>query len=213
MRPPVDRIEGLERDLEAFEALSPGPVAEKVAATGFRCRRCGKCCRGRYGDNTVTVFPSEIRAIAAVTGLDWLDFARPHESDDIDSEGFIHTFEWSLRKKDDGDCIFLENGACAIYDLRPLICRTYPFRLEAGELEVYECDGLETGATEDAGGMADALVGRQVVETSEAIALLKKLGDRPPMADTIRSHKKYIVHDSEGARLVVEAADGSLRFP
>lgn len=209
MRAPV--IQVLRRDLETYQSLAPGPVAEKVAAAAFRCRRCGKCCRGRFGDNTVTVFPSDVRAIMAATGLGWLDVARPPASDDVDAEGFIHTFEWALRKKEDGDCLFFKDGKCAIYEHRPLLCRTYPFRLEAGELEVYECDGLGAGSMDGADEMARALIRRQVVETAEAIALLNKLDDRPARRGT--PGRAYIVHDSEGARFVIEDDVGNFHFP
>jgi len=126
-----DSIARLRDDLKAFRSMSAGPVAEKVSAAGFSCKRCGKCCMGRFGDNTVTVFPSEIRAIMAAAGLGWFDVARPHESHDVDGQGVVHTFEWALQRKENGDCAFLEGGKCAVYGHRPLICRTYPMRLES----------------------------------------------------------------------------------
>lgn len=204
-----DEIARLRRDLETFTAAAPGPVVDKVVAAGFQCKRCGKCCMGRFGDNTVTVFPSEIRAIMAAAGLGWFDVARPYESDDVDGKGVIHTFEWALRRKENGDCAFLEGGKCAVYEHRPRICRTYPMRLEAGELELYECDGLGTGVTDDGYEMAVALLGRQISEASETIALLEKFEAGSPHTPSV---KTYVVHDSEGSHIVEEREDGSFRF-
>jgi len=212
VRAPVthDSIAILKKELEVFRAISPRSIEGQVSAAGFRCRHCAKCCSGRFGDNTVTIFPSEIRAIMAVSGSGWFDVARPHESGDVDACGVIHTFEWVLRKKENGDCAFLGGGRCAIYDLRPLICRTYPMRLEGEELELYECDGLGTGATDNAPDLACTLVKRQIAETAEMISLLEKLDAMPEGAPA--SGRLYAVHDGEGTRMVVEKADGSFSF-
>jgi Fe-S-cluster containining protein len=36
---------------------------------------------------------------------------------------------YRLRKTEDRKCVFLKNNSCSIYQIRPLICRFYPFRL------------------------------------------------------------------------------------
>ncbi len=182
-------------------------LVKKVAATGFKCKRCGKCCRREFGDNTVTAFPFEVRAIMESTGLGWLDIARPHESDDADERGYYHTFEWALRKKDNGDCFFLKEGKCTVYEHRPLICRTYPLRLEAGSLEIYECDGIGTGTMDGPGAeqMAEALLERQLAEARETASLLEKFEPFRPARTTRPPSGRgrvYVVHDSEGSRKV-----------
>ncbi len=49
-----------------------------------------------------------------------------------------------LRTKKNGRCIFLaDNGKCSIYDIRPSICRIYPFwgiRLMSGKIKIIEHD-------------------------------------------------------------------------
>jgi Fe-S-cluster containining protein len=56
-----------------------------------------------------------------------------------------------LMKKDHGKCFFLRDGSCQIYNIRPLVCRFYPFRLEALGEERYafhfteECPGIGKG--------------------------------------------------------------------
>ena len=42
---------------------------------GFHCLKCGECCQGE--DNSVVVFPQEIRRILITTGLPWLEVVGP----------------------------------------------------------------------------------------------------------------------------------------
>lgn len=39
-------------------------------------------------------------------------------------------YVYEMKKGKDGKCVFLEQKTCAIYALRPLICRYYPFELK-----------------------------------------------------------------------------------
>ena len=189
-------IRRFRKDLKKARATSPDEVAKRLPA--FECRRCAKCCRGAFGDNTVTVFPGEIRQIMAATGLDWLDVAEPEEEGDEDEHGNRQAFEWALRKKRDGDCIFMESGRCAIYEARPFICRTYPFYLDEGRVGHGECDGLGGEIKGDSTAMAEELIARSVRELEESIALLERLD----LDAGRRSSGIIVVHDSEGAWLV-----------
>ena len=196
-------IRRFRKDLKKARATSPAEVAKRLPA--FECARCAKCCRGAFGDNTVTVFPGEIRAIMAATGRGWREVAEPEEDGDVDRYGNRHAFEWALRKKPDGDCTFLEAGRCVIYDVRPWICRTYPFFLDEGRVGHGECDGLRAGGSRDGHGswerpeaLAKELIARRVRELEESIALLERLDME---AGRGRSGL-IVVHDSEGSRLV-----------
>jgi len=209
-----DAIEGLKKELESYGEWNQGAIAKMVADTGFHCKRCGKCCKNAWGDNTVSVFPGEVRAIVRATGMEWLEVARPMESCDADESGEYHTFEWALQKQKNGDCKFLKNGACTIYEVRPLICRTYPMRLESGCLELYECDGLGFGPVpaEEAESIAETLHERQVRETGETIMLLERFKPFHPSTRDHSGDKVYVVHDSEGSRRVLARADGGFSF-
>ena len=61
----------------------------------------------------------------------------------------------SLTEKENGDCIFFEEGRCSIYDVRPRQCRTYPFWLknlrspEAWALACRSCEGIGQGRLYD----------------------------------------------------------------
>ena len=167
-------------------------IADEIISIGYKCQKCARCCMGNFGDNTVSIFPFEIKHISEKNGLKWNDIAVPTPSEDRDNAGNIHTFEWILKKN--GDCTFLDKGLCKIYECRPYICRTYPFYLLDGCLMISECEGLgNTISDEDAIKMAKLLKERYLAEIRESIALLEKFRGFAP------SGKGDIcVHDSEG---------------
>jgi Fe-S-cluster containining protein len=79
----------------------------------FACKNCGICCRMQPPD----VSPTEQKRIAA-KGVK--DFVEP-----IDETGI----RW-IKRKDDDSCWFLKsNNECAIYDVRPAVCRLEPFTI------------------------------------------------------------------------------------
>ena len=186
------RISNLKKELAKALQIDEKKLAGKIREIGFECKKCARCCRAEYGDNTVVVFPSEIRDICDKTGLARDDFVIPAPSQDIDPQGNIHTFEWVL--KENGDCIFLRNGLCEIYECRPHICRTYPFYLLDGELEVSECSGAGRNITDDNSlKLAALLKERLVTEIRESIALIKRFNGFIPGGSG-----SVCVHDSEG---------------
>ena len=186
----------LESQLERAESLAAETIAREIMQIRFRCQRCGDCCRGE--ENSVAVFPFEIRAIIAETGEGWLDAAEPPLEGEWDVEGNFHTLEWRFRKTG-RDCKYYSEGGCRIYRVRPLLCNTYPFYLEEGRLQWSECLGLggEIG-TEDSLKLAELLKSRQVVEIREAIDLIRRYGDFERGEPSARG--RCIVHDSEGVR-------------
>lgn len=182
----------LKKALSKAAMIDESAIADKIISMGYNCLRCAKCCMEDYGDNTVSVFPFEIRRISEKTGLKWEDIAVPAPSDDRDDAGNIHTFEWILKKN--GDCAFLENGLCKIYEFRPYICSTYPFYLLEGRLMVSECEGIGSAISdEDAMKTAALLKERYITEIRESIALLEKFGGFKP-----GGRGNICVHDSEG---------------
>lgn len=187
-----EKISRLKKAFSKAAMIDESALADKIISIGFNCLRCAKCCMADYGDNTVSVFPFEIRRISDKTGLKWVDIAVPAPSRDIDAAGNIHTFEWVLKKN--GNCTFMDNGLCKIYECRPYICSTYPFYLLEGRLMVCECDGAGNAISdENAMKMAALLKERYLAEIRESIALLEKFrGFKPGGMGNI------CVHDSEG---------------
>jgi Fe-S-cluster containining protein len=195
-----DRIAGLKRDLRAAKSLSLTDLAARIRKTGFRCQQCGECCRGE--DNSVVVFPGEIRRIQNVTGLDWLEAVAPPEEGEWDREGCFHTLEWRLLKENDA-CRFYQNGQCNIYPIRPMLCRTYPFYLDEGRLMHSECRGLGCEIKpEQACELAEHLLRRYLTEIQEAIHLLERFRDFE--RGEAKEGGACIVHDSEGEHRVSE---------
>lgn len=189
-----EMLANLAIQLEEAEALAAETIALEIVRIGFRCVRCGDCCRGE--DNSVAVFPFEVRAIMAETGEGWLGAVEPPLEGEWDSQGNFHTLEWRLSKTG-RDCKYYSENGCRIYGKRPLICQTYPFYLEEDRLHWSECRGLggEIGLDE-ARKLAELLKRRQIVEIREAIELVRKYenferGEPSPQG-------RCVVHDSEG---------------
>ena len=190
------RIDQLKKALIEAKSIDEKKIAEKIRSVGFKCKRCARCCRVEHGDNTVTVFPFEIMRISHKTGLNLEEIAIPTPSEDRDTEGNIHTFEWVLKKN--GDCVFLKEGLCRIYECRPCICKTYPFYLMDGRLMVSECEGLKDHISDkESHSLAAALKERYIIEIKESISLLERFRGFIP-----RGTGKVCVHDSNGENWV-----------
>jgi Fe-S-cluster containining protein len=61
-------------------------------------------------------------------------------------------YSYEMKKTaEDGKCVFLEKNHCAIYSMRPLICRFYPFELKIAANQKHkfrytdECPGMGKG--------------------------------------------------------------------
>ena len=133
------QIADLQAALERAKALSVEALATQIREIGFKCLGCGECCSGE--DNSVVVFPFEVRRILAATGLGWLEVAGPPDVGEWDKDGCFHTLEWRLKKVSQS-CRFFENGSCSIYPIRPGLCSTYPFYLDEGVLQCSMCSGI-----------------------------------------------------------------------
>ncbi|MDO9518415.1 MAG: YkgJ family cysteine cluster protein [Methanosarcinaceae archaeon] len=210
-------IQELEQELTNISNISTGTIASKIEDIGFSCLMCGKCCRHAFGDNRVLLMPNEIQLIANHTTLEAHEIATPAtsdvpDSDLIDTDGKIHTFGWMLARKSNGDCNFIEDAEtsnkCKIHDVRPMLCRTYPFYMQDMELHVSECEGLGRKITsEESITIANDVITRYVAEIEDTIALYKKFEDFTTGKDELKItsgnvdekyHVVYVVHDSKG---------------
>lgn len=194
-----ERISELGEALLAAKRISPAELAAQIREIGFHCQKCGECCQGE--DNSVVVFPQEIRRIQIATGLQWLEAVGLPEEGEWDKDGCFHTLEWRLKKEGES-CRFYQNGSCSIYRIRPMLCRTYPFYLDNGTLQCSECRGLG-GQIEsyEADRWAEQLILRYLIELQEAIALLERYHDFE--RGEAGKDGKCIVHDSEGEHRIV----------
>ena len=80
---------------------------------GFRCSNCGACCRVQPPD----VNPVERRLIEGQGFKDFLD-----RTDEMG-------IRWVRRQKDGSCHFFTKDNKCAIYEVRPAICRLEPFTI------------------------------------------------------------------------------------
>lgn len=83
----------------------------------FQCTQCGDCCSGSPG--YVWVVNEEIAALAAELQLEVEEF----EAKYVRKVGVRK----SLIEYPHGDCVFLKDRKCTVYNARPRQCRTWPF--------------------------------------------------------------------------------------
>lgn len=87
----------------------------------FSCSRCSRCCRVEPG--YVFLTRNDLSALLEATGLAAPEFLARY-CRQVGLNGFHRL---SLKEKPNLDCIFWEDGACAVYEARPYQCRSYPF--------------------------------------------------------------------------------------
>jgi uncharacterized protein len=113
----------------------------------FRCIHpaCSDCCSGLRGPGYVWINADEMEAIAKHIGVSFNAFTRRYVRQVENS--------FSLIEKPNYDCIFLKDGKCEVYPVRPTQCRTYPFWPETmtsrkrWEREAQNCPGVEVDDT------------------------------------------------------------------
>jgi len=108
----------------------------------WECIHCARCCRDVPShERQILLLLSEACHISRTTTL-----AVEYFADTAEGAG---PYALEMRKKD-GRCVFLEGNRCAIYQIRPLICRFYPMWLQQeGSSYAFgitdECPGLGKG--------------------------------------------------------------------
>ena len=122
--------------------LSYNEIASRIEKDRFTCTRCAACCTGP--DAIVIVSPPEIRALMDATNLSWDEMVTPYPEDLLEQGQYL-TFGWILRHIRD-QCIFLERNCCTVYDVRPWICKTYPFMIDHGQVITSVCQGLSSNS-------------------------------------------------------------------
>ena len=200
----AELIKDLQRRLKKAKELKVEDMASSIREAGFQCLRCGECCTGE--DNSVVAFPSEIRRIMNGTGKAWLEVAEPPKEGEIDVHGNFHTLEWRLRKAGPS-CRFYNGRVCVVYEIRPILCSTYPFYLdlEDGQLRSSECKGLgKEISPEGSLVLARKLKERGIFDLEEALSLVEKYESFDRGYDNGHLSGFWIIHDSEGAHRIAK---------
>jgi len=172
-------------------------IAGIVQSIGFQCLRCGACCSPVEADsNLVMVTPAEIRQIMDFTGLSWEEVAEPYPDKIDDGNNHSFTLGWCIRRKN-GECRFLDNTACSIYETRPWICMTYPFVLSDDNVQTFPCPGLGREISRgDAVVIAKNLIDRKTAECADEENIRSVLEKGAIPSDL------FVVIDCEGMKKV-----------
>ncbi|AEH61749.1 protein of unknown function UPF0153 [Methanosalsum zhilinae DSM 4017] len=226
-------------ELACLEDINIENIALQIQKAGFRCLRCGSCCRSKDGDNRVFITPAEIDLISETYDMDLEDIALPciddilSNSDNqqelqsfIDTEGNLHPTGWMLLRGDNGNCKFISDAGpsnkCRIYNSRPSLCSTYPFHMENMDLEICECPGLGMDIEwKECMDIARKLIQRYISELKDFILTYEKYeyfsssskGYDIYLGRLNKGENVCIVHDSRGIRkgLLISKC-GDLKF-
>lgn len=98
----------------------------------FECQGSGKCCvsHGEFGYVYLTL--EDRQRMAKALKLTTREFMSRHCHKD---DGL-----WCLKPVEGGDCRFLKNKKCSIYEGRPTQCRTWPFWPEVMKAKAWSKD-------------------------------------------------------------------------
>ncbi|EHQ34613.1 YkgJ family cysteine cluster protein [Methanoplanus limicola] len=123
--------EELESEYALLTEFPEGKLAEIIEDVGFKCTLCGKCCTKEFNDHVFLLDTDIDRA----KRIDPSSIVPAPYFELCDQHGNFYVSGYSLRCRENGDCIFLKENRCTIYSDRFSICRVYPFMLHREEDE------------------------------------------------------------------------------
>lgn len=128
--------------------LGEKPVIRFVKHVSFKCIRCGTfCCHlgsPEFNDDDWKVLQKKF-------GNDLQDYIEKRE---IKTRQEEYLLPYGFKSVNGSECIFLKRdkkgkSGCEIYNIRPLLCRTFPFVFQQNgdkiEISVIPCPGLKVG--------------------------------------------------------------------
>ena len=194
-------LKDLEKKILDSISISLHDLAVEIVHTGFRCSGCGRCCKFSTGDNSVLLTYFDIGNLKKSGNINAIEPMVAEEDMFLaDTEGNVHTFGWRLKRKTNGECVFLGEGGCTIYPFRPLLCRTYPFYIVEGKLKISEC--VVQGRflpLYHARRLANEVLQRYIIELRDTSMTYRHFKEDPLfLASQPASDYKLIVHDSRG---------------
>lgn len=86
-------------------------------ATYYLCQRCGNCCRW---PGFVRLNSGDIERLARFLDLTEYEFTHRYTEFLPDRTGL------TLKERDDGSCIFLEDASCSVNPAKPSQCSGFP---------------------------------------------------------------------------------------
>lgn len=89
----------------------------------FQCTRCALCCGNtRNRTRHILLLRKDAQTISSATRKPIKSFATGVRN----SEPYVYEMRKTL---ENGKCLYVKGTDCSIYELRPLVCRFYPFEL------------------------------------------------------------------------------------
>jgi Fe-S-cluster containining protein len=134
----------------------------------FGCSKCGLCCGDtKKKTRHILLLNSDTDRIVSVSNRKISTFA----TETAGKQPYVY----EMRKNpQNGKCVFLQQNHCSIYEVRPLICRFYPFEMSTNENGVYafkateECPGIIRLGKTGVGKKLDASYFRELLEVALA---------------------------------------------
>lgn len=134
----------IEKEIKCIESFPDEHYKKIVREVGFECDFCGKCCTSEFNDH-VFLLDDDTERIIEHAGR---EFLRPAPYFDLcDNLGRFYVMGYALKTKPNGECIFYKGGKCEHYEIRPSICKIFPYMLhrepdEDGNIEFRQIGGL-----------------------------------------------------------------------
>src|SRR4030067_815298 len=135
----------IEKKIKCISSFPDEDYIKIIREVGFVCDFWRKCCTSEFNDH-VFLLDDDAQKIIERIGR---EFLRPPPYFDLcDNLGRFYVMGYALKTKQNGDCIFFRDGRCEHYEIRPRICRIYPYMLhrepdEAGNFEFRQISGLD----------------------------------------------------------------------
>lgn len=134
----------IEKEIECIHSFSDENYIKIICEVGFECDFCGKCCTSEFNDH-VFLLDDDATGVIENHGK---EFLKPAPYFDLcDNLGRFYVMGYAMKTKPDGDCIFYTRGRCEHYEIRPGICKIYPYMLhrepdDEGNIDFRQISGL-----------------------------------------------------------------------
>ncbi|MDD5473676.1 MAG: YkgJ family cysteine cluster protein [Candidatus Methanoperedens sp.] len=138
------KTEDIEKEILCVASFPDERFLDIIREVGFGCDCCGKCCTSGFNDHVFLLDDDAARIIEALGS----GFLRPAPYFDFcDELGRFYVMGYALKNKPRGDCIFYTGVRCKHYEIRPEICKIYPYMLhreadEEGNVDFRQVSGL-----------------------------------------------------------------------
>ncbi len=191
------KTDDIEIEMQRIESFPDDKFIGIIREVGFECDFCGKCCTNEFNDHVFLLDDDAAR----ITEAHGNDFLRPAPYFDFcDNLGRFYVLGYALKNKPNGDCIFYTGRGCEHYEIRPDICKIFPYMLhrepdEEGNIEWRQIGGLNRH------GLYHSDIGEETCK--DIVRQVKKyesdfLGQKQRFRNTIKEHfKKHALSHSQ----------------